>query len=396
MCRTASQVSDRRVRRSMLGCVSTLHKTRCLTARGTKGFLSGPARRKSFSVPRVSQRVRVGMLNGTVPSVVPRSFHRRCKLVRHTRTFVTVRSPISHGGFSGTLRALQCRRTLVYRATLIGSHSTSHGSGTATYPRAQLGSSFVTSLPFTLAGNRRRIVTSVSTSVTRSCPVRQLLRNRINSNGAIITITTVVRTIKSNNRTILMTPARILTRRRCTDVSAVMSGLKGDSTGSDSGRGGLSSTGTQQDGGQSTRDSGSKRFSTGAVRGGTISGNMRLTSLLSLTTSSSIRAKFSNGKGSVFNAGSKRVPMFLLAKDVQLTRHHHILTTTTSNVPYVIITSRTTFSGDFRTPGLALTIVSRRRHFNIRRHRSLGSGNSATPRLLIVATAPVPHATTVA
>lgn len=77
-----------------------------------------------------------------------------------------------------------------------------------------LGGGLLTTLPFGPANTRTHMITRVRHSVTLSIPVVHLMRNSMNSNGALITTLTTLHTVTRNGRITLVTPARLLTRRR--------------------------------------------------------------------------------------------------------------------------------------------------------------------------------------
>ncbi len=80
-------------------------------------------------------------------------------------------------------------------------------------------------LPFRLAKTRGHIVQRVERSVKYNGRVGHLLRKSINDNGALITLVYVLVTLSGKFRTYVVTPARVLTRRRCAAFRRVLFNL---------------------------------------------------------------------------------------------------------------------------------------------------------------------------
>lgn len=73
-------------------------------------------------------------------------------------------------------------------------------------------------LPFRLAKTRGHMVGRVHHSVNDKQRVGHLLRNSINDKGALMTLVAVLVTLSGKFRTYVVTPARVLTARRCRAV----------------------------------------------------------------------------------------------------------------------------------------------------------------------------------
>ncbi len=254
----------------------------------------------------------VGATLGSIPiaRALPRVVVREGGLYSLRFTVRGVRFPLSRRAFRGTGRQLIFRRLFVLRTTLsvvgFGSRRGDNyivGGGSFSIFRGDL--------RFGLAGTRVEIVGRYFRSVGSNQPVDQLVRKSIKDNGAIITTTLYTITTRGNCRSTLVTPARVLTRRRFGALARV---------------------------------------------------------------------------GERDNVGYK-----LLANSVATGRGDAIGATLTGNRVSVVINARTLLASSITFGGLKLMVASRRRHFNIGRHRGLAGGNRG-PRALIVSTAPVPRA----
>ncbi len=136
--------------------------------------------------------------------------HRTCSRIRRPRSVIALRSTRQELGF----RRLFCVRLgVLHRVTR---HQEACDNCVFSHMNTTFGRFCSRRLPFALAATRGHIIRRVHNSIIANGRVGHLLRNSINSNGALITLLTVLLTVSGNCRTYVVTPARVLTRRRIT------------------------------------------------------------------------------------------------------------------------------------------------------------------------------------
>lgn len=132
-----------------------------------------------------------------------------------------IRFPRSISGLQGTRLHLGFSRLFFVRLGVLHA-SGLHGLGLekVIFPsiKSCFGAFCGRCLPFRLAGTRGHIIHRVHTSVKDKHRVGHLLRKSIKDKGALITLLSVLLTISGRYRTYVVTPARVLTARRCTAI----------------------------------------------------------------------------------------------------------------------------------------------------------------------------------
>ncbi len=163
-----------------------------------------------------------------VPRALPSGVISRFTLVSHSRTLQTVRFPSDRSSMTGTHGHLGFRRLFCVRLSVVhaaGLHRVGCTKCVFRHINRCFGHFCHRYVPFSLASTRGHIVHRVHTSVVAKGRVGHLLRNSINDNGAIITVVATLVTLSGNCRTYVVTPARVLTARRCTNVSTRLTPL---------------------------------------------------------------------------------------------------------------------------------------------------------------------------
>lgn len=165
------------------------------------------------------------LLRRPLTRALPPQLIRRRRLVSLSRTVHGVRFPGGPRLLQGTRCHLGFRRLFCIRLGVLHCDgSERHGCQNLHFRQINrvFGAFCSRGLPFRLAKTRGQIVGRVEGSVKDKQRVGHLLRNSIKDKGALITLVSVLVTLSGNCRTYVVTPARVLTTRRCRAVQGFL------------------------------------------------------------------------------------------------------------------------------------------------------------------------------
>lgn len=204
---------------SSLGLSSVKLRPCCGAARGV-GQDSLGSRTVRGVVGAIIRRLHRPLPRALSPTVLTRR-----RLVPLARTLIGVRFPTGPSLLHGTrchlgFRRLFCMRLGVLECT--GSHRQGCHNCVFREINRIFGAFCSHGLPFRLAGTRGQMLGRVHGSMNSKGRVGHLLRKSIKDKGALITLVDVLVTLSGNFRTYVVTPARVLTGRRCRAVHRLL------------------------------------------------------------------------------------------------------------------------------------------------------------------------------
>lgn len=212
---TRPSVSDS----TSLGLSSVKLRPCCGAARGVGHDFLG-SRTVRGVVTAIVKRVRRPLSRALSPGLVTSR-----RLVSLASTLQGVRFPSGPRLLQGTrchlgFRRLFCMRLGVLQCT----GSQRHGCHNCIFRAMKrvFGAFCSGGLPFRLANTRGEILERVERSMKYKGRVGQLLRKSIKDKGALITLVDVLVTLSGKFRTYVVTPARVLTGRRCSAVERLL------------------------------------------------------------------------------------------------------------------------------------------------------------------------------
>lgn len=204
---------------SSLGLSSIKLRPCCGAARGVGHDFLG-SRTVRGVVTAIVLRVRRPLPRALSPGLLSRR-----RLVPLARTLQGVRFPAGPSLLHQTrcelgFRRLFCMRLGVLHCT--GSEREECHNCVFRGINSMFGAFCAGGLPFRLANTRGQILGRVQGSINDNQRVGHLLRKSMNDKGALITLVDVLLTLSGNCRTYVVTPARVLTGRRCRAVGRLL------------------------------------------------------------------------------------------------------------------------------------------------------------------------------